>query len=191
MQNSDKPKLELIKAKEAIEEMKISKSLEEFEKYWIEFLHNLERTWSKIFDHFRKSPKWNGWQSKYVNLRKNDQLLCYLINARGAEEHTINEITSKESSRIGISHAQGNNLFVNYMHITKNQIFIDSPQKIKIEHFPAKIKLLSVKNRGRVYPVPDEHLGQKINNIDLIVLAQLAVKFYEDLLNDANTFFVK
>jgi len=68
MQHSDAPYIELTKARAAIPAMREAKSLDEFEEQWKEFLGRLERVWNKAFSHFGKSPKWNGWKGKTVEL---------------------------------------------------------------------------------------------------------------------------
>jgi hypothetical protein len=95
MKHSDQLKIELSKAREAIKSMRNAKTIDEFEESWKTFLGRLERVWSKSINHFGKSPKWNGWKGKFESLRKSDPLLSYLVNARGAEEHTVNEIIKR------------------------------------------------------------------------------------------------
>lgn len=53
-------------------------------------------------------------EGKFESLRKKDQLLSYLINARGADEHTVNEIVGRESGGIGINPARLSSSFVTF-----------------------------------------------------------------------------
>jgi hypothetical protein len=191
MQHSEQPSLELSRARAAIETMRNAKTFDQFEECWKEFLGRLERVWNKGFNHFGKSPKWNGWKGKFEGLRKTDPLLSYLINARGADEHTINEIVGREPGGIGINPAEGNNLYIEHMEINNGNIFIKSPQKIKIDFFPARTTLLPVTNRGRTYPVPTTHLGNAVDPINVIAVAEAGAQFYEHFLSQAEEFFVK
>ena len=102
-------------------------------------------------------------KGKYEQLRKKDPLLVYLINARGADEHTVNEIVSREPGGIGINPAEGNSLYIEEMTINKGTISIKSPQKIRVDFIPARTKLLPVVNRGRTYPIPISHRGTPID----------------------------
>ena len=142
MQHSEQPSFELAKARAAIEIMRNAKALDEFEESWKEFLGRLERIWSKSKSHFGKSPKWNGWKGKFEPLRKTDPLLSYLINARGADEHTVNEIVGRMPGGIGINPAEGSSLYIEHMESKDGNIFIKSPQKIKVEFLPEKTTLL-------------------------------------------------
>lgn len=191
MRHSDQPKNELAQARAAVDAMRSSKSLDEFEENWKEFLRRLERAWNKACAHFGKSPKWNGWKGKHEALRKSDPLLSYLINARGADEHTVNEIVERKPGGIGINPAEGNTLYIERMEINRGNISIKSPQRLKIEFLPAKTLLLPVVNRGRTYAVPTSHLGKAVDPTNVISVAERGVEFYERLLSEAETFFIK
>ncbi len=191
MKHSDQPSIELAKARAAIDKMNNSKTLNEFEDAWKEFLGRLERVWNKGVSQFSKSPKWNGWKGQFEGLRKTDPLLSYLVNARGADEHTVNEIVGREPSSIGIYPAEGNSLYIDHMEINNGNILIESPQKIRVDFLPAKTTLLPIKNRSRVYPVPTSHLGNPVDPTNVIAVADVGAKFYEHFLVKAEEFFVK
>lgn len=191
MKHSEKPYQELSKAKLAVEAMEKASSLDEFEEQWKRFLSHIERIWNKASHHYSRSPKWNGWKGKYVTLRRKDSLLAYFINARGADEHTINDIVERERGGIGISPAEGNSLYIENMTINKGVISIRSPQKIRIDFIPAKTKLLPIINRGQKYPIPKTHMGSPIDPINVIEIAKIGIVFYESFLNEAEEYFVK
>lgn len=191
MQHSEQPHIELAKACAAIDAMRNAKALDEFEESWKEFLGRLERVWNKAFNHFGKSPKWNGWKGKFEGLRKTDPLLAYLVNARGADEHTVNEIVGREPGGIGINAAEGNSLYIEHMEINNGHISIKSPQKIRVDFLPAKTTLLPVVNRGRTYPIPTIHLGNPIDPTNVLSVAEAGAQFYQQFLAQAKEFFVK
>jgi hypothetical protein len=190
MQDSDKPMEELEKALHEIDLMRHSEELGEFEEHWKEFLGRLERVWYKACNHFSKSPKWNGWKGTYGQARKKDILLSYLVNARGADEHTIGEITAREPGGIGINPAEGNSLYIENLEVKSGIVNIESPQKFRIDFIPGRVKLLPVTNRGRVYPVPANHLGNSIDPSNVITIAEIALQYYEKFLDEARTHFV-
>ncbi len=191
MQHSDQPFQELARAREAIASMRASQSVEQFEEQWKEFLRRLERSWNKARAHFGKSPKWNGWQGRIENLRRTDPLLSYLVNARGAEEHTVNEISSRQPGGFGVNAAEGNSLYIERMQFNNGVVSIKSPQRLKIEFFPARMTLLPVVNRDRIYGIPTSHLGTQLDPSNVVEVAQSALAFYEQTLNEAEAFFVK
>ena len=71
MKHSEQPRKELARALSAIDAMKNSSFLEEFEENWKIFLRHIERVWNKSAYHYGKSPKWNGWKGK------NEQHKCF------------------------------------------------------------------------------------------------------------------
>ena len=92
MHFSPAPTLELDKASAAIMVMERATDLDEFEEAWRPYLHHLERCSNKAQSHYKKSPKWGAWWGKYKKLRSDDELLSYLINARGADEHSVDNM---------------------------------------------------------------------------------------------------
>ena len=191
MQKSPYPEQELARARTALDAMRVAPTLDVHEESWKEFLRRIERCWNKVVAHYGKSPKWTGWNSKYERLRRTDELLCYLLNARGAEEHTVNEITEKKPGFVGINPAFGNVLIIDRLTVRNGVIDIKSPMPIKIDIQQPKVNINPVTNRGRTYPVPGTHLGVAVDSTDLVKLAELGIVFYETAVLDAEAFFVK
>ena len=188
-----KPTEQLEKTKLFIDKMKNASTSAQYEEAWIDFLHNLERIWNKTVSHLKRSPKYQGWtlRGKAETLRRKDPLLSYLINARGAEEHTIADITGREPGGIVINPAEGTALTIKEMTIDDGKISINADNPIKIEFIPSKMKLLPVINRGRKYDLPTSHLGESIDDKNPIEIARLAIKFYEGYIEEAEKHFVK
>lgn len=192
MQNSPAPRLELDKALKYIAEMESAHNLDDFEEAWKSYLFRIERCFNKAQAHFKKSPKWDAWWGKYKKLRTTDELLAYLINARGAEEHSVEEIVGRNGGGIGINPAHGSSMYIESMTIDgAGNVNIRSPQALKIEFIPERMTLLPVRNRGRDYSVPSTHLGERINANDVCGVATLAHGFYSQFLSAAEEYFVK
>ena len=199
MQSSPAPQLELDRARQAINVMATASTLEEFEEEWKVFLHRVERAWNKARAHYGRSPKFGNWSAKIEALRKSDPLLSYLNNARGAEEHTVAEITTRQPSSIGIGLADGvgvqpdGSIHIEHLEINSGPggLQVKSAQPLNISFFPAKTSLLPVTNRGRTYEVPITHIGYQIDPHNLPGLARLAIDFYHDAISAAEAHFVK
>jgi ribosomal protein S15P/S13E len=193
MKPIEKPWEQLKKASLGIEKMKTSKSLDEYEEHWKDYLHNLERAWNKLTSHLKKSPKFQGWnrRGQIEKLRKQDNLLSYLVNARGADEHSIEDITTKESGGIGINPVQGNSLTLNNLTINGGDISFESVQAVRVDFIPGKIRLLPITNRGRTYEVPSQHLGHTLKSADPVELSELAINLYTGYFKEAEEYFVK
>jgi hypothetical protein len=186
-----KARNELEKAGAAIEDMRNAKDSKSYTEAWELFLIRLERVWNKICSQLSKSPKYKTClvidQAK--QLRKDDPLLTYLTTARGANEHTIEDITENEPGRIGINPAIGNELSID-MHIRNGNVFIKSEQPLKIDFIPGKVTLKPVTNRAGTCEPPKIHLGNTLPKIDPVFIAEAGLKYYANLIQEAEDFFV-
>lgn len=117
--------------------------------------------------------------------------MSYLINARGADEHSIENIVGKVGPGFGVNPVEGDTLVINSMTIVEGRMVLDSPHDVLIEFRPARIELKEITNRGARYEVPVVHLGTPIGARDVVTMARLGYNFYEDFLNKAHQYFVK
>ncbi|MBP3996715.1 hypothetical protein [Pseudomonas koreensis] len=191
MQRSEQPHIELDKAKKSLEAMKVSTSIEDLEENWKTYLHRLERTWNRVLHHYGKSPKWNGWQASVLKHRKNDPLLSYLINARGCDEHTGEDIVSRKGRGFGLSTNDDAGLRIDSFVIGSGGFSFKGSSNVVFDFYPASISMKSIVNRGRDYPPPTEHLGAPLSSSTMIDMAQLGIDYYDDLINKVEIFFVK
>ena len=140
----------------------------EFEAAWSDFLHRVERVWSKTQGAVHSTPGWKKVETETTALRRSDPLLRYLIHARNAEEHSIQDV-AKEWGEINVTN-------VTATSFTLSWPVYDRP-------------LLAVANRGVIYTPPREHLGASIAHLlgqgvaEPIVVADLALHFYHSLIN--------
>lgn len=192
MQPTTKPREELQRARQALSRCHDAKAYEEFQEHWHEFLGRLERIWSKSESHYKRSPKWDGWKGAFVKLRREDPLLSYLCNARGAEEHTVADITALEAGKLTVSPGPTGVLHVKRMLIDKGRLvhFEGGPDPV-IKITPSAARLLPITNRGRTYQPPTKHLGQDIDPAAVVAVGELAAYFYEQFLDKADAEFIK
>ncbi len=192
MQYSDKPGKELHLAKELFEEMKRAESLNALEALWKRFLHHVDRVWNKAEAHYCKSPKWPNWGGKYIRLRRQDELLSYLVAARNADEHSISEVTALQGGSFRINARDPNQgLHIKSLKFGPKGIEdISLGTEAIIEFTPAQVQLIKVHNRDRDYAPPSRHLGQPIDTSNLIVVAAAALRFYESFLHAAEVQFL-
>jgi hypothetical protein len=145
---------------------------QEYEKAWKEFLHRIERVWSKTQAAVCAMPGWKKIESEVAALRKSDPLLRYLVQARNVEEHSIQELASEWDPQL-----KGQPIG-NKMHLSWQ---------------PWDRPLLPVVNRGVRYDPPRIHLGQPIGPLlkqgkaEPRVIAELAMQFYVAFLNRVST----
>jgi len=191
MQHSDAPWKALKRARDAVESMKAKKEPAEQAECWQDFLVHLERIWNKAEAHFSKSPKWGGWCSPYARLRKKDPLLSYLRHARNADEHTTNPISTKTNGGIAINPAQGSSLFIRRMETKDGRLVrLDADVPVRFQIVDGEAVPIPVIDSGVEYALPTSHRDKPITP-KFVEMAELAIRFYEDALKNAETFFVK
>lgn len=169
--------------------MKGSGTLPELEDHWKEYLGRLERIWFKTFAHYKKSPKWHRWQARFEKERKDDPLLSYLRNARGADEHTVSDIVGHEQSNITIIPGQQGGTIRNLRIFSDGVATAETTGTIGVVFNPARIKLLPVVNRGVTFDIPRKHLGNILDPENIISVAEVGLQYYENFLKEADEFF--
>ena len=190
MQSSLQIHAELDRCTQILDRLNRSQSLEEVEEHWKEFLSRLERVWYKCESHFKRSPKWNGWKGKYEKYRKIDPVLAYLINARGAHEHTVEEIVKKDPGSISIGAGNEGSVRIKRLMVADGKVEFEGDGDLLIQFNPAELKPVLIVNRGRDYPVPNEHMGIKLADNRITTIASLGLNFYKKVVLDTEAFLV-
>jgi hypothetical protein len=192
MQASSQIHVELRRCKDLLDQLATATSPADFDESWQQFLGHLERVWNKCQNHFSKSPKWNGWRGRYEKQRRTDPLLSYLTNARGAHEHTVADITDKKPGSIGIGAGPSGSVHIKHLQIgPAGRIKGDWDGDLAITVLPGRVDPAAVTNRGRTYAVPTSHLGFPLADSSALTLAQHGLAYYQQLVTEAEKFFVK
>jgi hypothetical protein len=190
MQPSAHIQQELARCDELIIHLQTSKSILEVEEHWKRFLYHLERVWYKCESHFGKSPKWNGWKGKFEAIRKGDPLLLYLTNARGAEEHTVEDIVERNPGGLGIAAGPTGSAHIRRLQIGPDGVKFEGEGTLSVTFVPASIRPKPIVNRGRTYAVPNTHRGNLLDP-GLLPMAIAGLAYYKALVNAAEAHFVK
>jgi len=188
MQHSDAPWNELRKAETELAAMRAATDVRVVRDHWIQFLHAIERVWSKSAAHYGKSPKWSNWHKAYLDQRRADPLLSYLVNARGAEEHTVEEVANPKPGSILIRGNSSGAAYVERLRIEQGRV-VEYRGDQPLEMSPAHVELRTVVNRGKSYPPPTSHLGAPLAQ-DVHACASAALAYYSGFLRVAEAKFV-
>ena len=141
----------------------------DFEHAWREFLHRLERVYGKTHAACQGRLGWVRAKKYYSKLRKEDELLVYVRQARNADEHTIQDVATDWQPNV-------------------QQEWVGSD--LKVTWNPWDRPLLPVKVRGVIYNPPRTHLGHSLEPLlgknveEPLIVADLALQFYAGFLND-------
>jgi hypothetical protein len=176
-----------------MEAMKRATDFERFEEAWKHFLDCLEKVWKKAEREGQGgSTSFESWQSNYRQQRKKDALLSYLFQARNADQHTIRDTVEKKPAELSIEPPRSGRPGL----ISDLEVWSDGTCSYKhlggrpeVIHYPARLELVQVINRGVAYPPPDDHLGIKLKTRNPIDVAEAGYRFYEGFLAAAEQRF--
>lgn len=186
----------------AIDQLRDAKNIEDAEDAWWAFLVAAKGLWVQLKKGASNNQKAMTWLGTKVKFRKSDPLLNYLFHARDSDEHTV-EFSSKGLSG-GLKISSGAPILTMQRQGDVIRLVGVSPEEGKsiedyidpntgaikgLQFFPITIRLLEATARdGTVYPSPKSHLGNTIDPNDAVQCAALALKWYEALISEAETF---
>jgi hypothetical protein len=137
-------------------------------KAWMDFLTHLERCWNKVLAARQTDSRLKGWTGgigRVERLRRQDPLLSYLVNARGANEHGIQDIANEIPGQI-------------QMLMFGGAAIMSSGGAVLTTASGEQCKLVPVINRGSTYAVPTTHLGSPLAGADPFTLVEAGLEFY-------------
>lgn len=177
---------EMERAHAAIAAMKAAESIDAFDDAWKDCIGRLARMWFKTEASLKGDPRFfNSARVKEVKAaRAKDPLIQYLFQARHADEHGTEEVTERVKGNIRIySPTPGHPLYLRSLSMDGNELRIDAPFGYKATFQPSGVYPRPVKNHGRVYEVPTEHLGKPLPQpATLLDFASLGVAFYDRII---------
>jgi hypothetical protein len=148
------------------------------------------RSLSKVQRDFNKSDNWFG---KKKRERRDDPLLCYLHYARNADEHGVPSVTELDRQKIVFVEGDKPIAAIEEMvgNVGRFRHVADEPPDLKnvteMRVYPDRARLIPVKDRGKVYDQPNEHLGSAIEDNAPIFVAQLMVQYIEQMIAEAES----
>lgn len=173
------PRLELAAAQKALDRMYVSKSMEEFEMEWRTCLNHLEKAWQKTEQCCQQvRTKFQPWQGQFQKLRKKDMLLRYLKQARDADNHSVQDVTTIQPGSRNYKFVNPRGGYIKHMEIRNGQVTHYEGDPMIVEERPPHPIAVSVKNHGEWFNPPTSHLDQPIPIPHPALLAELGIKFY-------------
>jgi len=176
---------ELEIASTALKRMAATHEYHNIEVEWENVLNRIERCWEKAVLELNTNLKFGAPRSKYEHLRRTDELLAYLKQARNASEHSLQIVLKADGSNVAKLEGKDGGELVQITHIGNNVyriIPLNEAARKGLKFYP-RCRVLQVENRGVHFPEPKNHLGQNLPN-DLLTIGELAIKFYTSALQD-------
>lgn len=166
--------------------MNASATVDNLELHWKDYLHAVERVWYKANAHYGRNPSWPGWKGTYETARTKDPLLSYLRNARGAEEHTVANITARDPAGMTLQAGGTGPAVVRGVSVTAGMIVIDGSGSMQLDFKPETVRLLPVVNHGVTYDVPLAHMGNALQDSSVLEVARTGLKYYERFVDECD-----
>jgi ribosomal protein L16/L10AE len=169
-------------ARRAIDRMKTAGGFAEFEEAWEDFLCRLERAWNKS-ERAYEAGAYEPFRGQVVKERRSDPLLRYLMMARDANEHTVQETVEHAPGHLAIHGSAGT-----VEKRTKVSIHdVESGDVIKA--VPQRHILVRAESRGCKAEPPTEHGGEHLEKTDPVSVADRGVSYYEEFVRQARRKF--
>jgi hypothetical protein len=176
--------------------MRNAKTVDELAILWEEFLAEQHRVYIRLKKATEQIKGGKSWFEAIEVAQRSDELLQYVFQARGANEHGIENITAKEDGGWRLKPKSGNSIHVKHMEVRGSpegtSILMDheTGNQVIVEFFPAQVRLIPVDSRGATYNPPTQHLGSPILDATPIMIAELAIAFLESKIREAETDFL-
>ena len=164
------PLQELTSAWDAAHRLREAKTLDEVNAEWAAVLNHVEKLWVKTgIACSAEKPGFPSWNAAWTKLRKNDPLLNYMTQARHADNHSAQFLSSQIVGHLLIDRKGGMGFSI-----------LDTPE----------LAIDAVTNRGVKFSVPEAHLGRPLETRDPRYLSVHACNFYAEYLRRARRDFL-
>ncbi len=179
----------------------------DFCDFWYQFLINASGIFTVLEQGAKMDQRCFNWYGNKKSERKRDPLLSYFHHARNSDEHGLDFGTEVTPNKFiggikaeGASRRfmdEGGNIYedvgaafeltnVNPSDIPKFTSLDGKP--VSSQFTPAKISLVAVTDRGRVYHPPNEHLGTPMNVTNPVEAAAILLEYLRHLIDEAEGF---
>lgn len=173
-------------AKALLEELANCTDLEEFQELWQDFLARLERAWHGAEAKIGPHPKGQAWVSKHAGMRRKDQLLNYMKQARNSEWHVVSS-TVASNTLISLTNRSGGHVPIQKIEsnlkdgvLTINLTSNNKDLKLDAKVIPGQPRLTRTQNRGTWYDPPRKHMDMTLQDVHPVAVGALCIKYYEE-----------
>lgn len=146
---------EFIRAEELLALMFSARTLDDYEEYWKDFLHKLDKGFNKLQDLYKDELRVKGVINSIHLARKSDPLISYLMQARNSDEHSIRQITERVDACTKLEGGVGGGVIVKgVIEGGKMPEGLVAAGNLKIEFQSEYLKIIYVTCRGKKYDPP-------------------------------------
>lgn len=156
---------------------------------WSDILIHGNRVFTRLEQGAKNTSK--GWFDRKKHLRKNDQILAYMLHARNVDEHGIRRVYNVEEMTGNIVIPEGmqpGTPIINFVRDESGSIidYRAASPGVRIESKGGyDIKLVTVKDRSVDYPPPTDVDGVQFNEHELLAVGQAFLDRLDTILKEA------
>lgn len=179
-------------AQNCIDRMKIATNFDDYDEAWTDYLSRIENIFNRIWA--ASSPvreKFVGFSSKVNHLRKTDELLIYLKQARNTVHHGIADTSKSIPAAFNITAKDVPVHIKDFGYDSQGNLILVSTGPLNVKFQPERVELIPCTNRGETYYPPRHHKGLPITGKDPLQIAILGLRFYSDFYNETLNKFCK
>jgi hypothetical protein len=176
-------RVQLGRATQSLTELKGSNDFATIETHWAAFLVAMTRVFTKLEQGSKTSYKSNAWWGRRVHEKKTDPLLRYLLHARNADEHTLQQITEFNPGRAHVGQPTAQeiaDLHHQLEHETRPHAVLGLAEVV----FP-HVVLKEVVDKGVRFSPPQSHLDVPLTNTSPAHVGDLALAYLEAMIKEA------
>lgn len=188
----NKAKSRLRVAKDALSALSKSCTYEDFTDKWYVFITAFKSIYTSLEQGAKISAQSRQWFGGKQNLRRSDDLLQYIYQARNDDEHGLEQATEfvEGALKIGVTKpGYSNSMRIDGTLGPGGNLRVQSrdSKPVLIEHTIPHVKLINVTDRAKkIYPPPKRHLGQIITDCSPLNVATLGFNYVESLVSEAS-----
>jgi hypothetical protein len=178
-------------AEKALSELKVSSEYEVFSDTWYTFLVAEKSVYTVLEQGAKISPQSRQWFGKVKQIRRDDELLQYLFEARNDDEHGLESSTVHVPGSLSIGVArEGYSRSMRFsgsigMGGALNIESLDG-KPVLIEETLPHVRLINVMARGnRTIPPPTTHRGSPLADHSPVNVAELGFVYLAELVAEA------
>lgn len=183
----EKSKERLRRAADAIADIERARTQDEFRDAWERFLVSIKAIGEVLKTGARGDTGSETALTALWEKVRTDPLLGYLIEARNVEEHGLERSADYEEASLKIG-TGGESFMLNGSIGTGGRLMITpvNGSMVTVQQTPQETRLLPVSDkRGRVWPVPAQHLGKILDDPSPTTIAKLGLAYFQTVVRDA------
>jgi hypothetical protein len=179
-------------AKSAVECLEKCTNYQSFCDNWYVFLVSTKNIYTTMEQGAKTSPQSRQWYGGKKTIRRNDELLQYIFQARDDAEHGLTHVTEHVpgSLAIGVAKAGYSNATTINGTIGEGgtlRIHSNDGKPVLIEQILPHARLATVHGRGNIpYRPPTMHLNKPLESNLPLPVAKLSISYFETLISEAD-----